>query len=73
MEPLVLSVVLSAVSVSGMVRRGGMSDTEVAEIEDMLNDSQMEDMDHLEILRPPHTHMSHRDNRAVHCYMIYVV
>ena len=43
-----------------------MSDTEVAEIEDMLNTSHMEDMDHLDILRPPHSHMSHRHEEAVH-------
>ena len=50
----------------GMVRRGHMSDTEVAEIEDMLNTSHMEDMEHLDILRPPHSHMSHRHEAAVH-------
>ena len=43
-----------------------MSDTEVAEIEDMLNTSHMEDMEHLDILRPPHSHMSHRHEAAVH-------
>ena len=59
------SLVLAAVGVSGMVRRGRMSDTEVAEIEDMLNTSQMEHMDHLDILRPPHSHMNHRHEAPV--------
>ena len=65
MRPPVCSLVMSAL-VSGMVRRGHMSDTEVAEIEDMLNTSHMEDMEHLDILRPPHSHMSHRHEAAVH-------
>ena len=58
MRPPVWSLVLSAVW--GMVRRGRMSDTEVAEIEDMLNTSQTEHVDHLEILNPPQSHIIHR-------------
>ena len=69
MVPPVWSLILSAVWVRGMVRRGRMSDTEVAEIEDMLNTSRMEDMDHLDILRPPHTLMRHRHEAAVHFYV----
>ena len=55
-----------------MVRRGRMSHTEVAEIEDMLNTSRMEDMDHLDILRPPHTLMRHRHEAAVHFYVMLI-
>lgn len=66
MRPPVWSLVLAAAGVSGMVRRGHMSDTEVAEIEDMLNTSQMENMDHLDILPPPHSHMNHRHEAPVH-------
>ena len=64
MRPPVWSLVLSAVS--GMVRRGQMSDTEVAEIEDMLNTSQMEHVDNLEILSPPQSQIIHRHEGTAH-------
>ena len=64
MRPPVWSLVLSAVL--GMVRRGRMSDTEVAEIEDMLNTSKTEHVDHLEILNPPQSNKIHRHGAIAH-------
>ena len=71
MRPPVWSLVLSAVS--GMVRRGRMSDTEVAEIEDMLNTSQMEHVDHLDILSPPQSHIIHRHKATAHFIRVMTI
>ena len=43
-----------------------MSDPEVAEIEDMLNTSQMEHLEHLDILSPPQSHIIHRHKATAH-------